>query len=219
MKTLEKRIADEYQKASGVGAIVHAVNCGKLLCQAKARCKRGEWSPWLASHWSASVRVANDYMRLSVAVANGSIGEWETLSIDEALRSIRSRQRKPQQAVITIEAPESPTAIETPEVKLTNQIGWLSAKAGDVVETLHRFIDGSIDGMPIKTEWKDARELIIAALRNSSAIGSGKTSVKRQSDQVTFISKNVMSGKSGLGERTSWKDKGLRVTVSIEIVD
>jgi hypothetical protein len=219
MATLEKRIAAEYQKASGIGAIVHAVNCGRLLCQAKARCKRGEWSPWLASHWLASVRVANDYMRLSGAVASGSISGWETLSIDEALRSIRSRQRKPQQPVSTATATDTTTPSKTPAENLKGQIHSLSVASNSVAVAVDQFLNGSDDGRPVKVEWQDARPTIEDALRVSFGMGTSLTSREYQPGAVTFVSENVMSGDSGLCEAASWKGKGLRVTVTVEIVD
>ena len=219
MTTLEKRIAAEYQKASGIGAIVHAVKCGDLLHKAKSRCKRGDWSPWLASNWSASVRVANDYMRLSTAIANGVISDWETFTIDEALRSIRSRKRKPQEPSSVATTADTAATIETPADKLKALIHSLSATSSDVAGILHRFINGSTDGMPTKVEWQDARALIEETMRVSFGQGSPATSREYQPGRVTFLSENVMSGQSGLGETASWKDKGLRVTVTVEIVD
>lgn len=219
MKTLEKRIAAEYQKASGAGAIVHAVNCGDLLHKAKSRCKRGDWSPWLALHWSASVRVANDYMRLSTAITSGVISDWETLSIDEALRSIRTRNRKPQEPSSVITTADTAATIQTPADKLKSLIHSLSATSNDIAVLVDRFINGSTDGLPTKVEWQDARALIEETLRVSFGQGSTLTSRKCQPGRVTFLSENVMSGQSGLGETASWKDKGLRVTVTVEIVD
>lgn len=218
MKTLEKRIAAEYQKASGVGAIVHAVNCGRLLHEAKQRCKRGEWSPWLATHWAASVRVANDYMRLAKAVESGGVIDWETLSIDEALRSIRSRKRKPQEPLSVVTAADTIATAKTPANKLASLVHSLSVASDDTAKVLYEFIQRN-DGSASKLEWQEARAMIEDTLRVSFGMGTPLTSCEHDPGQVTIRSQNVMIGDSGLGEPASWSGKGLRVTVCVEIVE
>ncbi|MBA7561091.1 hypothetical protein ES708_02726 [subsurface metagenome] len=48
----------------GVEALKHAIECGRLLAEAKAQMKHGEWLPWLGEHFEASQPWAWGYMRL-----------------------------------------------------------------------------------------------------------------------------------------------------------
>lgn len=43
----------------------HAVRCGKLLAEQKARLPHGGWLPWLDEQFPASRRTAQGYMRLA----------------------------------------------------------------------------------------------------------------------------------------------------------
>lgn len=42
----------------------HAIECGRLLTDAKAQCAHGEWLPWLESNTEISPQMAQRYMRL-----------------------------------------------------------------------------------------------------------------------------------------------------------
>ncbi len=50
-------------------AIEHAVRCGQLLCEQKARLKHGEWIPWVKEHCGFSEDMAQRYMRLALNTA------------------------------------------------------------------------------------------------------------------------------------------------------
>ncbi len=43
----------------------HALNCGRLLIEAKTKCEHGQWQPWLAANFRASERTAQGYMRVA----------------------------------------------------------------------------------------------------------------------------------------------------------
>jgi hypothetical protein len=225
MTTLIAKIQAEYKKASGSGAIVHASNCGKLLIKAKGLCKRGEWANWLALNWVASVRLANDYMRLSMSIEEGKFEDWKSMSIDQALRSLRSRTRKPSSIPATeieAETTESkPTSSKTKSrEKLSGLIHTITADANRVAGSLYGFVSGSENGVPIKLEWKDAKSEIGKVLSKPSYEGTtGAKLIESKPNRMAFRSELITSGNSGLGEKASWAGKGLRVTVTIEIVD
>jgi phage N-6-adenine-methyltransferase len=46
-------------------AVVHAVNCGRVLRAAKKRLRHGQWLPWLAGHFEGSEDTAQVWMRLA----------------------------------------------------------------------------------------------------------------------------------------------------------
>src|SRR5262245_30830655 len=54
--------ADGYKRGAE-----HAMNCGDLLIEAKAKVPHGQWLPWLSEHCSISERTAQLYMRLARA--------------------------------------------------------------------------------------------------------------------------------------------------------
>lgn len=64
---LARRINDEHTSAIGaaVSALEHANECGKLLIEAKAQLKHGQWLPWLRENCRVKERQAQYYMRLA----------------------------------------------------------------------------------------------------------------------------------------------------------
>ena len=54
---LAQRIEAEHQAAIGAArtAIEHAVECGKLLLEAKAQIGHGGWLPWVEAHLSFAI--------------------------------------------------------------------------------------------------------------------------------------------------------------------
>jgi hypothetical protein len=64
---LAARIRAEHE-ASAIAmqrGLEHAINAGRLLIEAKAQLKHGQWLPWLAEHCEVSERTASLYMRLA----------------------------------------------------------------------------------------------------------------------------------------------------------
>jgi len=64
---LAEAIVAEHQAAQRAweGAVMHAVECGRLLIHAKETIAHGQWIPWLEENFPASVRTAQGYMRLA----------------------------------------------------------------------------------------------------------------------------------------------------------
>jgi len=67
LQDLAAQIEAEHQAAVGAARSVtdHAVACGRLLIQAKARLAHGEWLPWLEGNTTVSIRTAQVYTRLA----------------------------------------------------------------------------------------------------------------------------------------------------------
>jgi hypothetical protein len=47
-------------------AVLHALQAGQALLEAKRLCKKGTWTGWLKANFRASARTAQGYMRLAV---------------------------------------------------------------------------------------------------------------------------------------------------------
>lgn len=47
-------------------AVSYAIQCGKILLQAKAKCQHGEWLPWLKANVRFHANSATGYMRLAL---------------------------------------------------------------------------------------------------------------------------------------------------------
>jgi Protein of unknown function (DUF3102) len=64
---LAARINAEHQAAFGHArqAVQHAAECGRLLIEAKAQVKHGEWLPWLEANTEVGPRQCQKYMRLA----------------------------------------------------------------------------------------------------------------------------------------------------------
>jgi hypothetical protein len=147
------------------------------------------------------------------------------MSIDQALRSLRSRTRKPSDTSATeIEADitvSKPTSSKTKsQEKLSGLIHTITADANRIASSLYEFVNGSENGIPIKLEWRDAKSDIGRVLSKPSHEGTtGAKLIESKPNRMAFRSELIASGNSGLGEKASWEGKGLRVTVTIEIVD
>lgn len=55
---------DACREAVGA-ALTHAMAAGDGLLEAKAKCRHGEWLPWLAANFEFADRTASTYMRLA----------------------------------------------------------------------------------------------------------------------------------------------------------
>ena len=67
LKTLATRINAEHQSCEKAArsALGHAVECGRLLIEAKKQVEHGHWLPWLDENCEVSERVAQGYMRVA----------------------------------------------------------------------------------------------------------------------------------------------------------
>ena len=67
---LAKRINQEHQSCeeSLKKGLNHALNCGKLLLEAKKLVQHGEWLPWIRDNCQFSERTAQVYMRVTCNV-------------------------------------------------------------------------------------------------------------------------------------------------------
>jgi hypothetical protein len=72
----------------------HAINCGRLLIEAKAQLEHGQWLPWLRDHCPASLpeRTASHYMRLARGASEleAKSATVADLSVRDALRLLTS---------------------------------------------------------------------------------------------------------------------------------
>jgi hypothetical protein len=50
-------------------AVLRAVDAGRAFLEARRICRKKTWTSWLAAHFHASSRTAQDYMRIAVYVA------------------------------------------------------------------------------------------------------------------------------------------------------
>jgi Protein of unknown function (DUF3102) len=84
LTTLAERINDFHDAAfrSARDAIDAAVECGRLLLEAKAHVGHGEWLAWLEDNTTVSVRQSQKYMRLA------KYDPGSHLSINDALAAL-----------------------------------------------------------------------------------------------------------------------------------
>jgi hypothetical protein len=66
--------------------VERAVEAGKLLIEAKAQLKHGQWLPWLRDHCGIPDRTARHYMRL--AKHEAEIGNLADLTLEQAVALI-----------------------------------------------------------------------------------------------------------------------------------
>lgn len=85
---LAEAIVVEHQAAQRAweDAVTHAIECGRLLLHAKETVGHGGWMEWLDTHFPASVRTAQNYMRLARHEANAQAAAH--LGVDGALRTL-----------------------------------------------------------------------------------------------------------------------------------
>ncbi len=67
LSTLAEQINAEHRQVETAltSGLEHARRAGELLRQAKAQCRHGEWSGWLAENFESSERTAEGYMRIA----------------------------------------------------------------------------------------------------------------------------------------------------------
>lgn len=67
-------------------AVVRAIECGKLLAEAKATVKHGEWDSWLEANCTFSARTARLYMKAAKHVGDDP-AKWQRVA-DLSLREL-----------------------------------------------------------------------------------------------------------------------------------
>ena len=89
---LAEQIEAEHQAAIGAArsAIEHAVECGRLLLEAKVALPHGQWLPWLDANTSVSARQSQRYMKLAAAVLEGKCDVASYLTVEGALAALVS---------------------------------------------------------------------------------------------------------------------------------
>ena len=101
---LAQAIDREHQAAHQAArtALEHALECGRLLIQAKAAVPHGEWLPWLEANTSVSARQSQRYMRLAHAAIEGKYDATSHLTIDEALALLASPKVGPTEHLLRV---------------------------------------------------------------------------------------------------------------------
>lgn len=94
LPVLAERIAREHGLcvASYRYCLRHALVCGRLLIEAKARVPHGEWLDWLRANFNGSERAAQGYMRLASDPNPQRVADT---SVREALQKL-ANPRKPR---------------------------------------------------------------------------------------------------------------------------
>lgn len=76
---------------SGQSAVERAINCGRMLHEAKEKAGHGNWLPWLDANFPADARTAQSYMQL----ASNAQTSAHFKSIDSALKAL-AEPRQPE---------------------------------------------------------------------------------------------------------------------------
>jgi hypothetical protein len=95
---LAQAIEREHQAAHQAArtALEHALECGRLLIQAKAAVPHGGWLEWLEANTSVSARQSQRYMRLATAALEGKYDATSHLTIKGALKALAVPRDEPE---------------------------------------------------------------------------------------------------------------------------
>jgi hypothetical protein len=95
LAALAVEIRAEHDAAQGAWrtAVEHAINCGRLLLEAKAQLSHGEWGRWLEENFPASRRTAQGYMQLAREAADAR--RVADLGVRGALKEIATATKVP----------------------------------------------------------------------------------------------------------------------------
>jgi hypothetical protein len=120
---LAERIEAEHQAARAAArtAIEHAIECGRLLIEAKAAQPHGQWLPWLEAHTSVSARQSQRYMRLATAAIEGKCDATSFLTIEGALAAITAPRDEPEPEAPAVPLDEylaKPRPLEPGEIEI-----------------------------------------------------------------------------------------------------
>lgn len=108
LQTLAERVNSEHQlaRAHARSAVEHAVACGELLIEAKARLEHGQFQIWLAQHTEVADRTARAYMLAARRLPELDPAKRQrvaTLPLRMALRELAERGPSP-----ALTAPSAP---------------------------------------------------------------------------------------------------------------
>ena len=83
-----------HQQVEGAArqALLHAIECGKVLREAKDKIGHGEWAPWVELNCACSLRTTQNYMR--VAKAFSKTQPPAHLTLERALAFLRDSRSK-----------------------------------------------------------------------------------------------------------------------------
>src|SRR3954469_19186217 len=79
-------VAHDFAGAAARSAIEHAIECGRLLIEAKTSLPHGKWLGWLEANTVVSARQSQKYMRLAEGVETGKCEVDAHLTIDGAMK-------------------------------------------------------------------------------------------------------------------------------------
>jgi hypothetical protein len=137
------RIEAEHQAAvrSARMAIQHAIACGALLIEARLRVEHGEWSKWVETHLTLSLRQAEKYMRIARWCPAPDSTQESNLTIEQALAAIREPKGRSEPApagtVSFAKKQQRQKAVERLAAHLQKVAGTFGA--GVVVEAQNRY--------------------------------------------------------------------------------
>jgi Protein of unknown function (DUF3102) len=107
---LAARIRTEHAATTAAlkSTIAHAIACGELLIEAKAKVPHGQWLPWLAEHCDIPERTAQRYMYFANgrAVLEAKSATVADLSVRAAIKVLAAEEEDPEAPEIDPEAEE-----------------------------------------------------------------------------------------------------------------
>jgi hypothetical protein len=137
LDTLAERINLEHelcQTSFRVG-LAHAIEAGRLLCEAKQRLAHGQWLPWLGAHCTFSERTAQGYMRVARHAAELTADPQRVADSDGGL-SLRG----------ALEMLARPGDADAPAEAKPTETGSATAKLALLIEGLRREHQVRIEG-------------------------------------------------------------------------
>lgn len=75
-------------EAAARSAVKHAIRCGEMLIEEKAKLNHGEWGTWLEENFEGSPRYAQMFMKLAREQSSLNPKDVSYLSISEALSQL-----------------------------------------------------------------------------------------------------------------------------------
>lgn len=96
--------AADHTMRSAANATEGALIVGKMLIQAKAQVKHGEWDTWVTENCSMAIRTASAYMRLAKSVPqleDSNRQRVTDLPLREAMRAIATDPTAPPKSTYT----------------------------------------------------------------------------------------------------------------------
>jgi Protein of unknown function (DUF3102) len=80
-------------------ALGHAIACGEMLLEAKAKVPHGQWLPWLRKNITCGERSAQGYMRIAKRVPDPIRNGVADLSVRDALQYLATPRREMMKAL------------------------------------------------------------------------------------------------------------------------